>query len=58
VWRQGSDNKSFPSGETAMMAAFVTPVIMDYGERHPAVWSWVLLPVYMAGPAWDRRAIG
>jgi len=41
-----------------MMAAFVTPVIMDYGERHPAVWSWVLLPVYMAGPAWDRRAIG
>ena len=47
LWRQGSGNKSFPSGETAMMAAFVTPVIIEYQEEHPAVWALSALPVYM-----------
>ena len=27
LWRQGGGNKSFPSGETADMAAFVTPIV-------------------------------
>jgi membrane-associated phospholipid phosphatase len=47
LWRQGADNKSFPSGETAMMAAFVTPIILDHREEHPAVWALTLLPIYM-----------
>jgi undecaprenyl-diphosphatase len=48
LWRQGSGNKSFPSGETAMVAAFVTPLILDNQQRSPAVWALAALPVYMA----------
>jgi membrane-associated phospholipid phosphatase len=47
LWRQGRGNKSFPSGETAMMAAFVTPIIMDYRQETPAVWALAVLPIYM-----------
>jgi PAP2 superfamily len=47
LWRQGSGHKSFPSGETAMVAAFVTPVIADYRDTAPAVWALAALPVYM-----------
>jgi undecaprenyl-diphosphatase len=47
VWRQGGGNKSFPSGETATMAAFVTPIIMEYREEHPVVWALSVLPIYM-----------
>lgn len=47
LWRQGHGNKSFPSGETATMAAFVTPVIMEYQQEHPAVWALSMLPLYM-----------
>jgi membrane-associated phospholipid phosphatase len=47
LWRQGAVNKSFPSGETAMVAAFVTPLIMAYQDRYPIVWGLAALPVYM-----------
>jgi undecaprenyl-diphosphatase len=47
LWRQGRGNKSFPSGETAMMAAFVTPIIMDWKDQVPAVWALSILPIYM-----------
>ncbi len=47
LWRQGGGNKSFPSGETATMAAFVTPVIMEYQQEHPAIWALSILPLYM-----------
>lgn len=47
VWFQGRGKYSFPSGETAMMAAFVTPVILQYREDYPAVWALGILPVYM-----------
>lgn len=47
LWRQGSGHKSFPSGETAMMAAFVTPLIMEHGQEHPATWALAALPVAM-----------
>ncbi len=47
AWRQGAGNKSFPSGETAMMAAFVTPLILHNYENSPAVWALALLPLYM-----------
>jgi undecaprenyl-diphosphatase len=47
LWRQGGGNKSFPSGETATMAAFVTPIILQYQEQHPMVWTLSALPIYM-----------
>jgi membrane-associated phospholipid phosphatase len=47
LWRQGSGNNSFPSGEVATMAAFVTPVIIEYQQEQPAVWALAALPVYM-----------
>lgn len=47
LWRQGSGNKSFPSGETATMAAFVTPIIIEYQAEHPTVWALSALPLYM-----------
>jgi membrane-associated phospholipid phosphatase len=48
LWRQGKGNYSFPSGETATMAAFVTPIILNYRDEYPAVWGLTLLPIYMA----------
>jgi undecaprenyl-diphosphatase len=48
LWRQGKGNYSFPSGETATMAAFVTPIILNYRDEYPAVWGLTLLPLYMA----------
>jgi undecaprenyl-diphosphatase len=47
VWFAGHGNKSFPSGEAAFMAAFVTPYIYAYKDEQPAVWGLVALPVYM-----------
>lgn len=47
LWRQGHGNKSFPSGETATMAAFVTPIIIEYQQEHPFVWALSALPIYM-----------
>lgn len=47
LWRQGQGNKSFPSGEVAMMAAVVTPYIVEHHAESPAVWSLLLLPAYM-----------
>ncbi|TFY96691.1 phosphatase PAP2 family protein [Ramlibacter humi] len=48
AWFKGGKNRSFPSGETAMMAAFVTPYIVEYREETPAIWALALLPAYMA----------
>jgi undecaprenyl-diphosphatase len=48
LWRQGKGNASFPSGEVATMAAFVTPVILEYRDEYPAVWGLSVLPIYMA----------
>jgi undecaprenyl-diphosphatase len=46
-WFAGQGHKSFPSGETAMMAAIVTPYIVAYHDEHPAVWGLEALPLYM-----------
>ncbi|MEX8506528.1 phosphatase PAP2 family protein [Leptothrix ochracea] len=47
-WFAGSGYKSFPSGETAMMAAAVAPAIALYADSNPAVWGLLAVPVYMA----------
>ena len=48
VWFRGAGDRSFPSGEVAMMAAFATPFIVTYREEYPAVWALALAPLYMA----------
>jgi len=46
-WFQGSGHRSFPSGEVMTMATAVTPIILEYGGEHPAVWTLAALPVYV-----------
>lgn len=41
-----SGGQSFPSGEVALQASFVTPFILEYSHDHPWVWSLELLPAY------------
>jgi membrane-associated phospholipid phosphatase len=43
-----SGGDSFPSGEVALQASFVTPMIVNYGRRYPWVWALELLPAYDA----------
>ncbi|QWT21625.1 phosphatase PAP2 family protein [Bacillus sp. NP157] len=47
-WFKGSKNHSFPSGETAVIAASVTPFIVNYADEYPAVYALALLPAYEA----------
>lgn len=47
VWFAGKGNKSFPSGETAMVAAFVTPYLLELHGEYPAAWGLLALPLYM-----------
>ncbi|MGE5624282.1 MAG: phosphatase PAP2 family protein [Bacillota bacterium] len=43
-WFKGGE--SFPSGEVALQASFVTPFIAEYGNDHPWVWGLEALPAY------------
>ena len=38
--------RSFPSGDVALQASFVTPLILEYREDHPWVWALEALPAY------------
>lgn len=40
--------QSFPSGEVALQASFVTPLIAEYRDDHPWVWGLEILPAYDA----------
>jgi len=46
LWFQGSRAQSFPSGEVALQASFVTPFIAEYHADHPWVWALEALPAY------------
>ena len=48
LWFQGSGHASFPSGEAAVASAVVTPLVLEYGRDHPAVYALALLPAYDA----------
>jgi undecaprenyl-diphosphatase len=37
---------SFPSGEVALQASFVTPIIVQFASDHPWVWALEALPAY------------
>lgn len=43
-WFKGG--QSFPSGEVALQASFVTPFILEYADDHPWVWGLEVLPAY------------
>ena len=45
LWFQGSSYHSFPSTEVSTMAGLVTPLVLQYGYEHPAVWGLEALPV-------------
>ena len=47
-WFQGRGYQSFPSGEVALQASFVTPFIAEYHEDHPWIWALEALPAYDA----------
>jgi hypothetical protein len=48
VWFQGTCCQSFPSGEVALQASFVTPIIVNYWRRNPWVFALEILPAYDA----------
>ena len=48
LWFQGNNYQSFPSGETALATAVVTPFILEYGRDQPAVWALAAIPTYVA----------
>ncbi len=47
-WFQGSGHESFPSGEVALQASFVTPFIAEYHSDQPWIWALAMLPLYDA----------
>jgi len=47
LWFQGGSNYSFPSAETSVAAALVTPYVLEYGRENPATYALLLLPLYV-----------
>jgi undecaprenyl-diphosphatase len=47
-WFQGHCCESFPSGEVALQASFVTPLIVNYRIDAPWIWALEVLPLYDA----------
>ncbi len=47
-WFRGRGNNSFPSGEVMEITTAVTPIVLEYGAEHPAVWALEVLPLYDA----------
>lgn len=48
AWFHGLKAQSFPSGEVTLQASFVTPFLVNYAARDPALWALELLPAYDA----------
>jgi undecaprenyl-diphosphatase len=48
LWFKGGGYQSFPSGEVALQASFVTPFIVEYHADHPWVWALEALPAFDA----------
>jgi membrane-associated phospholipid phosphatase len=56
LWFEGDSNASFPSRESAGMAALVTPYILEYGSEQPAVYALALLPLYIGSARIKNQA--
>ncbi len=48
LWFQGNGYQSFPSGETALAMAVVTPFILEYAHDEPGVLALAAIPTYVA----------
>ena len=46
LWFKGHGNQSFPSGEVTSTSSILTPIMLEYGPDHPAVYALLLLPIY------------
>lgn len=46
-WFAGGSNHSFPSGEAALSASLVTPLVLEYSADHPSAYGLLLLPLYV-----------
>jgi membrane-associated phospholipid phosphatase len=47
-WFKGHGSASFPSGEVTVTSAIVTPLVLEYGAEHPAIYALEVLPIYDA----------
>lgn len=56
LWFEGGSNYSFPSRESAGMAALVTPYILEYGNEQAAVYALALLPLYIGSARIKNQA--
>jgi undecaprenyl-diphosphatase len=56
LWFEGGSNYSFPSRESAGMAALVTPYILEYASEQPAVYALALLPLYIGSARIKNQA--
>jgi undecaprenyl-diphosphatase len=43
-----SHGHSFPSGDVTIVSSAITPLVLEYGRDHPAVYALELLPAYDA----------
>jgi PAP2 superfamily len=47
MWFKGGSNYSFPSGEAAVAAGLVAPMVFEYAHDNPVAYSLLLLPAYV-----------
>ncbi|HEY6356512.1 MAG TPA: phosphatase PAP2 family protein [Burkholderiaceae bacterium] len=55
-WFAGHGAQSFPSGEVTLSSAVVTPLVLEYGRDHAAIYALELLPLYDAFARMKVRA--
>jgi hypothetical protein len=47
MWFKGGKNYSFPSGEAAVAAGLVAPMVFEYAHDNPVAYSLLLVPAYV-----------
>jgi membrane-associated phospholipid phosphatase len=47
LWFQRNHHQSFPSAETALAMAVVTPLIIEYSHDYPVAWALAAIPTYV-----------
>jgi len=48
-WFTGEENDSFPSGHVSSVTALVTPIILEYRNDTPWIFTLAAIPLYEAG---------
>jgi undecaprenyl-diphosphatase len=47
LWFKGGSHHSFPSVETAVATALVTPITLEYARDYPLMYGLLLIPAYV-----------